>query len=331
MLNVLKPGLNGLPELADFEGQEYRFAPGARRVEMYIKPPAAGITENTGMMLVSHNWGGTWQLTAPWCDILCDKFNLICISVNYLQSGWQAGDPVPYDHGVLQAMDCLRALYWVRGELTAKGVRFNPRRTYAAGASGGGNVSQMVNKFAPRSFGCIIDLCGMPGLSDDIAFGAGRLNAGYSRDPQAPNHLTPAMREIRDFGNPAHLALQYAAHPDNQVVIVHGEDDDYCSCADKVAIFEKMIRAGFRPAGVFVTPAMVDGIVLTTTGHPVGDRPYVIARFGRPYIAERGEFVKLACPADDFALRHVVEYPVTGGIYRIDFGHGAPTIAFSET
>ncbi len=318
-----------LPLMAEFPGQEYRFKPGPRQVEMYVKEPTAGINGNTGLMLLSHNWGGTWKLTAPWCDILCDKFNLICISVNYLQSGWTQDDPEPYDHGPLQAMDCLRALYHVRKLLAERGVRYNPRRCYAAGASGGGNVSLMVNKLAPQSFGCVIDLCGMPGLTDDIAFGVGRLNAHYSPDPGAANYLSPAMREIRDPGNPAHLALQFQRNSANQVVIVHGLDDDYCSVTDKILIFRNMIAAGFRPAGHFVTPAMVDGIVLITTGHAVGDRPYVIAEYGKPYIAERGEFISVLPGPDDFDQRHVVTYPVTGGVYRVDFAVGAPVLEFA--
>ena len=177
-----------LSGVQSFEGQEYRFRPGKRTVEYYVCAPKKGINANTGLMLVSHNWGGTWKYTAPWCDILSDRFNLICMSVNYLQSGEVKHDKVPYDHGVLQAMDCLRTLYEVMNNLDKAQIKFNRRRIYAAGASGGGNVSLMVNKLAPNTFGCIVDLCGMPGLTNDIAFGVGALNAGYSKDPKSPKY-----------------------------------------------------------------------------------------------------------------------------------------------
>ena len=54
-----------LKGLQKFMGQEYRFHPGAREVEYYVRAPQQGINANTGLMLLSHNWGGTWKLTAP--------------------------------------------------------------------------------------------------------------------------------------------------------------------------------------------------------------------------------------------------------------------------
>ena len=314
--------------MSRFAGQEYLRLPGERQVDMYATFPETGPDENTGIMLVLHNWGGTWEFCAPWCKVLTAKFNLICISVNYLQSGWRLGD-MTYDFGVLQAGDCLRALYCMRQYLQEHHIPFNPRRTFAGGASGGGNVSQMVNKFAPRTFGCIVDMCGMSGLTDDMAFGNGILNAGYSRDPQDPAYRTAAMQEIRDLGNPEHLKLQYAANPENKVVIVHGMDDDYCPCTAKIRVFQNMVAAGFRPDATFVTRAMVDGIILTDTGHAVGDRAYVIAHYGKPYLSPKGEFAAIRKMPDDFELQHVVEYPVTGGIYQIDFTCGQPVIRFT--
>ncbi|MBR2642067.1 MAG: prolyl oligopeptidase family serine peptidase [Lentisphaeria bacterium] len=328
MLDVYKFNAAGLPEMSRFAGQEYFRMPGERTVEMYSSFPEQGTNENTGIMLVLHNWGGTWEFSAPWCKVLSEKFNLICISVNYLQSGWRLGD-MTYDFGVLQAGDCLRALYWMREYLKKNNIPFHPRRTFSGGASRGGNVSQMVNKFAPRTFGCIVDLCGMSGLTDDMAFGNGILNAGYSRDPEDPAYRSPAMQEIRDLGNPEHLQLQYQANPENKVVIIHGMDDDYCPCAAKIRVFRNMVQAGFYPDGTFVTPAMVDGIILTGTGHAVGDRPYVIAKYGQPYLSEQGQYAKILQKPDDLELKHIVEYPVTGGTYRIDFSEGPATIRFT--
>ena len=327
MLDVYQTNPAGLPEMSRFEGQEFFRIPGPRQVDMYSTFPEHGTNENTGIMLVLHNWGGTWDFCASWCRILSEKFNLICLSVNYLQSGWRLGD-MTYDFGVIQSSDCLRAIYWMRDFLNRNNIPYNPRRTFSGGASGGGNLSQMVNKFAPRTFGCIVDMCGMSGLSDDMAFGNGILNAGYSRDPEHPAYRTAAMQEIRDFGNPEHLKLQYAANPDNQVVIIHGMDDEYCPCSAKIQVFQHMVEAGFQPDGYFITPAMVDGIVITGTGHAVGDRPYVIATYGKPYLSERGEFAKVLQNPDDFELKHVVEYPVTGGSYRMDFT-GIPTVSFT--
>jgi hypothetical protein len=170
----------------------------------------------------------------------------------------------------------------------------------------------------------------MPGLTDDVAYNEHPiLKANYSRDPQSGNYLTPGMKEIRDFGNPEHLAYQYRCNPDNQVVIVHGVNDVYCSCPEKVRIFGDMLRAGFKPEGFFVTPGMVDGIILTGTGHALGDRPYIISKYGQRYIQEKGEFVKLV-EQDDFDRQSVIKYPVSDGVYRIDYSNGAPTITFQS-
>ena len=71
---------------------------------------------------------------------------------------------------------------------------FASGRIYATGGSGGGNVSLMANKLAPRTFACTIDLCGMKKLSDDIAYnlpGGSGLDARWSRDPKSSNYLSP--------------------------------------------------------------------------------------------------------------------------------------------
>ena len=321
-----------LPEkltgVQSFEGQEYRFQPGKRMVKYYVRTPRKGIDTNTGLMLLSHNWGGTWEYTAPWCDLFSDRYNLICLSVNYLQSGETKHDKVPYDHGVLQAMDCLRALYEVINVLDANNIKFKRNRIYAAGASGGGNVSLMVNKLAPNTFGCIIDLCGMPGLTDEIAFGKGSLNAGYSAYPQSPKYLTAAMREIRDPGNMIHLSLQKKYQVDNKVVIVHGLDDASCNPADKMVIAANMVRAGFRPDTHFLTANDVDGVIVCSTNHNIGNRPEVISKFAHPYIAENGKFAALV-KKSDFDVKSEIIYPVTGGKYIISFKE-TPTLTFSK-
>jgi len=318
---------NGLHK---FSAQEYRFEPGPREVQVYVRAPKKGINSNTGLMLVSHNWGGTWKYTAPWCDILSDRFNLICMSVNYLQSGQAKHDKVPYDHGLLQAMDCLRALYMVQKKLDDAKITFNRKRIYAAGASGGGNVSLMVNKLAPATFACIVDLCGMPGLTNDIAFGVGRLNAGYSRDQNSPKYLTKAMQEIRDPGYLPHLAIQKKVNPRNKVVIVHGLDDTHCNPADKMLIASNMVRAKFRPDTYFLTPAFVDGKIIKNTSHAIGNRPEVIARFGGCYLSENGSFAAQITGKSDLDARHDVVYPVTGGKYIISF-KAEPTVSFEKS
>lgn len=322
-------GWKGLPSMQKFSGQEYRFQPGSRKVEIYVREPVNGINSNTGLMLLLHNWGGTWKQTASWCDMLADRYNLITVSVNYLQSGEIKHDQVPYDHGLLQAMDCLRAVYTIRQQLQQAGVKWNSRRLYAAGGSGGGNVSEMVNKLAPSSFAVIVDICGMPGLTDDIAYGRGNLNAGYSRNPASPKFLTPAMQEIRDPGNLIHLQRQKKVNPSNKVVIVHGQDDLFCSVIDKINIFRNMIKAGFRPSGHFLCESDIDGKIITSSGHPVGNRLQVIVRYAGAFLEEDGVLSTSAMQVNDFDKAGKVEFPCTGGKYVVDFSK-LPTLTWQS-
>jgi len=322
-----------LSQEQEFVAQEWPFQPGERKVRMFVQEPAAGITANTGLMLVLHNWGGVYNSPEylKWCKTFADRFNVVAMSVNYLQSGpgsWSSEKP--YDHGYLQAMDCLRALHTVWKQLKDKGVAFNEHRVYSMGGSGGGNVTEMVMKLAPRTFACGVDICGMPGLTDAIAYGTGEgtsLNAGYGKDPAKPNYLTPDMQEIRDFGNLAHCKLLHAANPGLQIVIVHGTRDTTCPPIPKVEQYANMLRAGLAVDGHFLTEADVDGTVITTTGHPVGNRELVVIKYADVYMKEDGKLKKATAGPSDFTRGGTFEYPTSGGKFVIDFA-GAPTITF---
>lgn len=327
---ALSSAWHGLEQLQYFPGQEYEFEPGPRQVTMYVKEPNNGINSNTGLMLMLHNWGGSYTMTVPWCDALSYRYNVIAVSVDYLQSGQTKHDKVPYDHGLLQAMDCLRALYHIQEQLKTKGVIFNPRRIYSAGGSGGGNVSLMVNKLAPSTFSCIVDMCGMPGLTDDIAFGRGKLNAGYSKDINSPKYFSPARQEICNPGYLPHLEQQQKLNPDNKVIIVHGQDDDHCSVIDKITIFQNMIKAKFRPEGYFITKANLDGVVLTSTGHQLGDRQAIIIKYADPYLTENGILAASAKKPTDFEAAGNVELHVSGGSYIVDFSSGTPALIWHK-
>lgn len=329
-------GVKGmLAQNQEFSAQEWTFESGERKVKMWVEEPPAGITANTGLMLVLHNWGGYY--TSPeyiqWCKTFAARYNVIAVSVNYLQSAsdWSDHRDRPYDHGYLQAMDCIGALYNIYTQLKAQNVVFNEHRIYSMGGSGGGNVTQMVMKLAPHTFACGVDICGMPGLTDGIAFGTGEygsgLNAAYSKDPHSPNYLTTDMQEIRDFGNLEHCKLLHEANPDLQIVICHGVDDRSCPVVHKVTQFRNMLMAGIRVDGHFFTPAMVDGVAVKSTDHAVGDREQVTIKFADEYMKEAGKFAKQTSGDSDFTRKAVFEYPTTNGKYVIDYS-AYPTIAF---
>ncbi len=324
------PGTELLAREQEVECQEWPFKPGPRKVKLYVREPDGGVNPNTGFMLLLHNWGGTYKQTVSWCNTLSTRYNVVAISVDYLQSGEPRLTPgIPYDHGYLQAMDCIRALYHVQKQLTDAKVPFNARRCYAAGGSGGGNVSLMVNKLAPNTFACVIDICGMPGLTDEIAYGQRGLNAGYSRDLKSPVYLNPAMQEIRNPGNSSHLKIQHEANPKNKVIIVHGLDDSSCRATDKIEIYQNMIKAGFRPDGHFLTDWHKEGTTIQNTGHSIGSRLHIIQKFADEYLMETGRLPLQVKGPTDIELRKVVRYPVTGGAYEIDYAKGMPIIQFN--
>jgi len=318
----------------EFVAQEWPFAPGERKVKMWVQEPPAGIKGNTGLMLCLHNWGGIYdqETYVQWCNAFSERYNVVAVSVNYLQSGqeWKA-DGHPYDHGYLQAMDCIGALYHVQKQLRDKGIAFNEHRVYAMGGSGGGNVTEMVMKLAPHTFACGVDICGMPGLTDGIAYGTGEygshLNALYSQDPQSPNYLTADMQEIRDFGNLAHCRLLHEANPNLKIVIVHGVDDASCSVVHKIGQFQRMVMAGIDVDGHFLTEADVDEVAVKTTGHAVGDREQVVIKYADEYLKADSKFAKATTGPCDFSRGGTFEYPTTNGKYVIDFSD-YPLIAF---
>jgi len=324
-----------LPQEQEFDGQERPLQSGHRPVKMFVREPAAGINPNTGLMLVLHNWGGVYNSPEyiKWCGTFADRFNVIALSVNYLQSGKDWRSSGPYDHGYLQAMDAIRALYAVWKQLKDGGTAFNEHRVYAMGGSGGGNVVQMALKLAPHTFACGVDICGMPGLIDAIAFGTGEwgtaLNAGYSRDPESPAYLSPDMQEIRDFGHLGHCRLLKAANPGLKIVIVHGTEDASCPVGPKIRQFANMIEAGLQADGHFLTAADVDGVVITTTGHPVGDREKVVIRYADEYMKEQGRLAKGTSGPSDFTRGGAFVYPTSGGRFIIDFS-AAPSIRFES-
>ncbi len=321
----------------EFAAQQWPFEPGERTVNMWVDEPVAGIGEGTGLMLCLHNWGGIYDqpIYRGWCRTFADRYNVVTMSVNYLQSGAEGASDTrthPYDFGYLQAMDCLGALYHVRRQLIEADLSFDEHRVYSMGGSGGGNVTQMVCKLAPRTFACGVDICGMPGLIDALAFGTGEgthINAGYSRDPQSPYFRTEDVRRIRDFGDPEHCRLLAEANPALQIVIVHGTEDLSCPVVPKMEQFARMTAAGMHVDGRFLTPIDVDGYAVTTTGHPVGRREMVVAKYADDYLLPNGRLAKRTEQENDFQRGGMFEYPSDNGRFVIDF-EGYPTVEFVE-
>jgi acetyl esterase/lipase len=305
----------------EIPAQEWSQHPGPRTVGVQIHYPGGGlegVKKDTGVMLTLHNWcGGSANPKA-----LAERLNVVAICVNYLQSGRRASveDPEPYDCGYLQALDALRALWFVYNGLEERKIPFARDRILTTGGSGGGNVSLMANKLAPRTFAAVIDMCGMPKLSDDIAFnlpGGSGLNARWHRDPASPNYLSPGEQEIRYVGHPSHLAKMKELGNRAEIFVVHGRDDRTCPFPDAEEMVANFEKVGLNVKPHFVDKEDIDGKVFKSSGHSLGNRTEIAIRFGaKPF--RRGH-------PSDFDLRdEKVRYAVTGGEFVISYREGYP-------
>jgi predicted esterase len=287
-------------------------------------------------MLSLHNWGGTQFVGTADPAVLVDRLNVVVIGVDYLQSG--PTDPkslVPYDFGYLQALDALRALWFVHDGLAKQKLPFASGRIYAAGGSGGGNVSVMCNKLAPRTFACVVDMSGMAKLSDDIAYaepGGSRLSARYSRDPASAAYLSPEAQEIRFVGNPEHLRVMKALGNRSKVIVSHGTTDDACPVADAREMAANLRDAGLDVEGHFITEADFAPGVVTNTGHSVGDRTKIVLKFAGRYLTPGNPELLVRQGPSDFERRdEAVRYPAHGGAFVISYKHGYPVGRFEKT
>jgi predicted esterase len=316
--------------------QEWPRESGPRGVMIYIRYPEGGLAAvgpDTGLFLSLHSWGSTgWGFTAP-PKQLAERYNVVGISVDYLQSGPSDDSQPPYDFGYLQALDALRALHFVFDGLNKKGVAFAKDRIYCTGGSGGGNVTLMANKLAPRTFAVALDKCGMAKLSDDIAFnhqGGTRLNARYSPDPGSPRYLSKGAQLLRSPSHPAHLKAMKALGYVTKLLVVHGAEDDACPVEDAREMVANMKAAGIDVEPHWITEDLIDGKIFTNTGHGLGDPSLIVFHFGDKYfLPDSPDAVRRTGPTD-FERGEDIRYETPDGAYVISYAAGSPVGRFER-
>jgi len=308
---------NAWPELPAANGavlipaQEWPQRPGPRQVKVLVHFPGGkleNVTAETGIMLSLHNWGGEECVGTADPQTLADKFNVVALCVNYLQSGKKDSidGPEPYDCGYLQALDALRAIWFVKNGLTTKKIPFAAGRIYATGGSGGGNVSLMAGKLAPRTFACIVDLCGMKKLSADIAFhlpGGSDLDARWSRDPKNKNYLSPDEQDIRFAAHPRHLTLMNHLGNSCKTIVVHGVSDTTCPFPDAQELMENLKVAGLDVEPHCIFAKDLDGEVFTSSGHTLGNRTKIVLQVAGKYLTPGSPDLLVRRGNTDFDLR----------------------------
>ena len=332
------PDLPDTNASAEIPAQEWEYAPGARTVMVYVYYPGgaqANVDSETGVMLTCHNWGGTIAWGAPDPVQIAERYNVVAIALDYLQSGkYDAETQPPYDHGYLQALDALRALWWVMDGLEKAGVDYGADRVYATGGSGGGNVSLMANKLAPRTFACVVAFSAMPRLTDDVAYGedgGSFLNAGYSRDASHENYLSPAAQVIRDLGDVPHGKVMKKMGNAAKIVIVHGANDVACLTAGMDDVVTKLNEAGLDVQYERIDEARVQAeSVFKNTGHSIGDRTQMLFQLGDTYLKPGSAEMKRCMRPLDRDVKDAVKYSVPGGTWIMDYAKGYPVGRFEE-
>ena len=327
------PAKNGRVTLP---AQEWRHQPGPRSVEVTVHYPGGKVeqvTPETGLMLTLHNWGGTHCVGTASPTHLAKEFNVIAVCVNYLQSGREGIDlKAPYDFGLLQATDALRALSWLAHRLRTDGIAFNAGRIFVTGGSGGGNVTLMCTRLAPRTFTVAVDMCGMARLSDDIAFGlpgGSGLNARWSRDPASEHWLSPGHQQIRDQGDPDILAATKEHDCTTKFFVVHGTKDGTCPFADARRMVENMQAARLSVVPHFLADEDLDGKIFTSTGHPLGNRTLIVGHVAGDLLRPASPSAAIRRTPADFDRKDTIEYTTTDGRFLIDWTAGYPVVRFA--
>ncbi len=318
--------------------QEWPRHPAKRSVRILVHYPDTtieSVNEKTGVMLSLHNWGGEDCAGTASPAALAKRLNVVGVCVNYLQSGRKASieDPEPYDCGYLQALDAVRALWFVCDGLKNNERPFDEGRLFCTGGSGGGNVTLMANKLAPHTFACIVDMCGMKKLSDDIAFslpGGSGLNARWSKDTNSPSYLSQDEQEIRFVGHPEHLALMKRRGNTTKIIVIHGVDDRTCPFGDAQEMVANMKAASLDVEPHFISQEDLDGSVFTSSGHGLGNRTEIVFRVAGKYLSTESPGAIRRNGPSDFTRRDEVTYPTGNGRFVISYANGFPIGRFEK-
>ena len=318
--------------------QSWRFQEGPRQIEAFIHYPGkqlANVNQETGLMLSLHNWGGTKFRGTADPQTLADRYNVVAIGVNYLQSGpYKETDP-PYDLGYLQTLDALRALYWVYQGLEQEKIPFDKRRIYCTGGSGGGNLTLTTNKFAPRTFACSIDLSGIAKITDDLAFGlpgGSPIDAGYEQDPQSPRYLSPDEQAIRCPSHLEHLKTMHKLGNTSKVLVIHGVDDQPCQIDGVREMIANMKTAKLDVEPHLIDKQKVDGHLFTNSEHSLGDRTKIVLHLGDKYLLPSSKTMAARPTPCDFECRdEKVQFQTPNGRFIISYTKGYPVGRFEPT
>ena len=271
--------------------------------ENYVKPITAliyepdNVTPDTGAMLFTHGWSGHRLAYTDWMKFAVDDFNLVCISTEFRQSGYDfnpitgIGSYQPYDTSFLQTLDTLNALRTVLD--LRPGI--NRERLFHYGGSQGGHISLLSSIFAPQTFAFVYAACPVTHIDDRFHINSGRVFA-------------PWELSVRNV-------IEHAEYIQTPVVIEHGTADPICKFdTHYVPLVEKMQSLG-REIHTRIYP---------NTDHMLGPAPGRLNSF-----KERSPEFMAHCRRtddDDLLAQRIIRIACADKIVQIDWSKPADSM-----
>ncbi len=139
------------------------------------------INPETGAMLFTHGWAGNRFQHRDKMEYSADKFNLVCISVEFRMSGYDfnqttgRGAYLPYDGSFMQTFDVLNGLRFILAMMP----EINRKRIFNYGGSQGGGIALLCSAFAPDTFAFTYASCAITYFDDVRQEWCGREFADY--------------------------------------------------------------------------------------------------------------------------------------------------------
>lgn len=182
--------------------KRYEFTFESVNSDSYTKPITVLVVEpetltpHTGAMLFTHGWGGSRFQHEDKMLYAADPFDLVCISVEYRQSGYDfnpvtgRGAYLPYDASFYQVFDVLNGLR------TLLDLRpgLNRNRLFHYGGSQGGHIALLSSLYVPHTFAFIYASCPLTHLDTDIRTWPGR---SFTPDELSIRSVPDHAREIQ--------------------------------------------------------------------------------------------------------------------------------------
>lgn len=214
--------------------RKYEFTFHSVNSENYSKPITVlviepdNLTPNTGIMHFTHGWGGNRFQHLDKMEYSVEKYNLICISTEYRQSGYDfdaitgVGADRPYDASFYQVFDVLNAFR----EVAKLYPKINRQRFFHYGGSQGGHIALLSSIFAPDTFAFVYSSSALVELTPEIVKWTGR-------------DFMKHELSIRDV-------IQHAENIKCPLILEHGTADETVPCKHAEKLETRLNELGKR-------------------------------------------------------------------------------------